>query len=187
MARSLFDPGIYSVLTSGSAIGSGWLLNFYTAGTATRTTTYNAPTAGSANANPVEADASGRFDEIWLTQGETVKWVLTDENGTVKVSVDNFLVASAAPTVAAGLVTFLAGTAALPIANGGTGATSAVNALAALLGLPLAGGTVTGNIVRSAKGVHPYFNSASATGGQIYMQAAGADPTANPGDIVLEW
>lgn len=187
MARSLFDTGIYSVLTSGSAIGSGWLLNFYTAGTATRTTTYNAPTAGSANANPVVADASGRFDEIWATQGETIKWVLTDAAGVVKVTVDNYPVTADPPTIAAALDAFLAASAALPIANGGTGQTSAVNALAALLGLPLAGGTVTGNIIRTTKGVHPYFNAAGMTGGRLYAQAAGADPTSTAGDIVFEW
>lgn len=64
-------------------------------------------------------------------------------------------------------------------------------ALVAALGLPaylqLTGGTVTGNIVRSTKGVHPYFNDAAMTGGRIFVTAAGAaDPTSQPGDIWLE-
>lgn len=75
----------------------------------------------------------------------------------------------------------------LSIANGGTGASTAAVALANLGGLALIGGTVTGNIVRSGKGIHPYFNNASMTGGQIYIQAVGADPTVNPGDIVFEY
>lgn len=75
----------------------------------------------------------------------------------------------------------------LAIDNGGTGASTAAAALAALGGLDLAGGTVTGDIVRSGKGIHPFFNNASMTGGEIYIQAIGADPTVNPGDIVFEY
>lgn len=75
----------------------------------------------------------------------------------------------------------------LDITNGGTGASTAAAALANLGALGAVGGTVTGNITRSTKGIHPYFNNASMTGGQLYMQATGADPTANPGDIVFEW
>lgn len=75
----------------------------------------------------------------------------------------------------------------LSIANGGTGASTAAAALAALGGLALTGGTVTGNITRSGNGIHPYFNDAAMVGGKIYIQAVGADPTANAGDIVFEY
>lgn len=187
MARQLFDLGLFNVLSAAGALGAGWKLHFYTGGTSTPITTYNARTAGSANANPVVADANGRFDEIWVEESQTIKWVLTDENDVTKVTVDDFLLSAAAPTVAAGLLTFLAGSAALPIANGGTGATSAASAIAALGGLALAGGTMTGNIIRSSKGIHPYYDNASMTGGRIYVQAAGADPTSNPGDWVFEY
>jgi hypothetical protein len=187
LARQLFDIGIFNALTSATALGVGWKLHFYTGGTTTPITTYNARTAGSANANPVVADANGRFGKVWIEEGQTIKWVLADENDVSKVTVDDFLISAAPATVAAGLTNFLAGTAALPVANGGTASTSAANARTALAVLGTAGGTMTGNIIRSSKGIHPYYNNSSMTGGQIYVQAAGADPTANPGDIVFEY
>lgn len=85
------------------------------------------------------------------------------------------------------------------IANGGTASATAAAALTALGAFPAAGGTVTGattfnaqvtaaaNIVRSGKGVHPYWGSTSATGGQMYLQAVGSDPTVNPYDVVFEY
>jgi hypothetical protein len=187
LARKLFDTGLYSALTPGGAIGVGWKLNFYTAGTSTRANSYNAPSGGSANANPLPADAGGRFDEAWLETGSSYKWVLTDENGVVKVTVDNFAVAADPPSIDSDLDDFLVGTDPLPVASGGTGATNAADAATNLAVLKLSGGPVTGNIVRSTKGVHLYFNNALMTGGQMYVQAAGADPTANPGDIVFEY
>jgi hypothetical protein len=116
------------------------------------------------------------------SDGQTIKWVLADENDAAKVTVDDFLIdqATAAASIDASLTAFLAG-AALPIANGGTASTSAANALVALGALALAGGTMTGNIVRSGKGIHPYFSNASMTGGRIFIQAAGADPTSLAG------
>lgn len=75
----------------------------------------------------------------------------------------------------------------LAVTNGGTGASTASAALSNLGGLPLTGGTVTGNIVRSSRGVHPHFDAAGMTSGRIYIQALGSDPTANPGDIVFEY
>lgn len=75
----------------------------------------------------------------------------------------------------------------LAVANGGTGASSASAAIAALGGLPTAGGTMTDDIVRSGKGVYPFFDASGMSGGAIFMQAIGSDPTSNPGDIVFEW
>lgn len=188
MARKLFDNGLFNALSTAGAFGVGWKLHFYTAGGSTPITTYNARTGGSANTNPLIADANGRFAEAWIADGQTIKWVLADANDLAKVTVDDFLIdqATAAASIDASLTSFLAG-GALPIANGGTASTSAANARTALAVLGSAGGTVTGNIVRNAKGIHPYFNSASMTGGQIYIQAAGADPTSNPGDWVMEY
>lgn len=81
----------------------------------------------------------------------------------------------------------------ISVANGGTGATSAAAALTALGAFPAAGGTIAadsiinGKLTRSGFGVHPHFAATAMTGGRIYVQASGADPTVNPGDIVLEY
>lgn len=75
----------------------------------------------------------------------------------------------------------------LSIANGGTGASTATAAAAALGVLETTGGTMTGDITRSGKGIHPFFNAAAMTGGEMFIQAIGADPTTNPGDIVFEY
>jgi hypothetical protein len=84
------------------------------------------------------------FGEMWLPVGASYKYVLTDENGVVKVTVDNYAVSSDPPTITAGLDNFLAGSSALPVANGGTGSSTAVNALTALGAFPAAGGTTHG-------------------------------------------
>lgn len=184
MARILFDTGIFSVIDVDSSIGVGWLLNFYTADTTTRITTYNAPSGGSANTNPVEADADGRFGDIWTDDGQSIKWVLTDADGAVKSSLDDYAISASPPSIDPDLDSFLEGNAALPIANGGTGQTSAVNALAALLGLPLAGGTVTGNITRSTKGVHMYWNASGQVSGRWFVTVdSDPDPTSLAGDV----
>jgi hypothetical protein len=187
LARKLFDIGLFNALSESGALGGGWKLAFYTGGTTTPITTYNARTAGSANANPVVADSNGRFGEIWIEQSQTIKWVLSNAASVVKLTRDNVLIDASPATVDASLTTFLAGSATLPVANGGTASATAANAATALAVLPTAGGTMTGNIVRSGKGVHAYFNDAAMTSGKIFMQAAGADPTAAAGDIVLEW
>lgn len=60
---------------------------------------------------------------------------------------------------------------------------SAINTAALL---PLAGGTVTGNIVRSGMGTHRYNASASLTSGATYFLATGsARPTAAEGVVVF--
>lgn len=53
--------------------------------------------------------------------------------------------------------------------------------------LMLAGGTVAGNIVRSAAGPHLYHVDAAFGSGRVFVTAAGAaDPTSAPGDIWIE-
>jgi hypothetical protein len=189
LARRLFDDGIFSVIAPSGGIGVGWLLNFYTAGTTTRITTYNDGTAGSANANPVVADANGRFGPIWIVDNQSIKWVLTDQNGANPVSLDNIAIEATQTAPDPSLTNFLAGTAALPIANGGTAATSAANALVNLGALPAAGGNVSGNITRTAKGAHAYFNDAAMVKPIIYVTASGAsDPrSGSPGEVWLKY
>lgn len=189
MARKLFDPGIYSVLTSGGAIGVGWGLAFYSAGTTTAITTYNAQSGGSPNAASLTSDANGRFPPAWINQGQSIKFVFSDDQGVPKVTLDNFPIAADPPTIDASLDTFLAASAALPIANGGTGATSAPNALTALGALPAAGGTVTGNITRNTKGCHVYFHDAAMVNPEVFITASAAsDPRSGlPGQIWLKY
>jgi hypothetical protein len=52
--------------------------------------------------------------------------------------------------------------------------------------LPLAGGTVTGDIVRSGQGQHLYHNTSSFTGGGIYVSTSDPSGGAN-GDIWLKY
>jgi len=53
--------------------------------------------------------------------------------------------------------------------------------------LPLAGGTVTGNINRAGSGPHLYHATAGFTSGRLFVTENGAaDPTSLPGDVWLE-
>ena len=72
----------------------------------------------------------------------------------------------------------------LALADGGTGASTAG---AAFNNIAASGGTAGGAIVRSGKGALPCYNDAAMTDPKIYVQASGADPTSNPGDIVFEY
>lgn len=183
MSRILFDTGIFSVIDEASAIGVGWQLSFYTANTSTRITTYTTPDGATANSNPVESDADGRFPAIWIADGQTIKWVLADADGAVLVTRDDYEIATAPPTFDPALDDFLAGNEALPIASGGTGETSAVNAIAALGGLPAAGGTVTDDITRSTKGVYLYNAAAGQVNGAVYVTVdSDPDPTSAAGE-----
>ncbi len=85
----LFDTGLFSVLTSGGAIVPGATLTWYDAGTTTPVNTYTTAAANVANANPVVADANGRFGQIWLNSG-SYKYVLKSSAGTTLKTVDNY-------------------------------------------------------------------------------------------------
>jgi hypothetical protein len=53
--------------------------------------------------------------------------------------------------------------------------------------LPLAGGTMTGEILRSGRGAYPHMADAAYTAARIFVTANGAaDPRVNVGDIWLE-
>lgn len=176
-------------MAPGGGPGVGYQLSFYTAGTSTQITTWNAATSGSANTNPVISDANGRWPSIWIDQGQTIKWIFADANGVTIDTDDNIPIVSVATAADASLDNFLAATAPLPIANGGTASTSATNALAALGALPAAGGTVTGEITRSGKGNVPYFHDAAMTKPEIFISATGGtDPRGGlPGQVWLRY
>jgi hypothetical protein len=184
VARVLFDTGIFSVINTASAIGVGWRLAFYTANTTTPINTYTAQVGGVANSNPVLANAGGRFSAIWIDRGQSIKWILSDEDGAAIMSRDNWSISDEPPTFDPALDSFLAGDVPLPIASGGTGQTSAPNAIAALGGLPTAGGTVTGNIIRSTKGVHHFWDTAAMNNGGWFLTAStDPDPTSAAGQV----
>lgn len=185
---TLFDTGIFSLIGLDSALLVGAQLDWYTGGTTTRTNTYTTSALSIANANPVISDANGRFPAIYLGAGN-YKFVLRNSAGTVLVTRDNYPVAAAPPTVAAGLVNFLAGTAPLPVVNGGTGQTTAGDAAADLEVLPLDGSEpMTGNIVRATKGVHLYWETAAMANGNCFLTtAATSDPTSLAGQAWFKY
>lgn len=184
----LFDTGVFSVIGLDGAIGEGWKLGWFTAGTTTETDSFADATLATENANPVIAGASGRFPQMWLDAG-AYKYVLYDADDVVKLTVDDYEVAADAPTIASALNNFLAATSPLPIANGGTASSTAPNAIAALGGLPVAGGTMTGDITKSGKGKFPYFDASGITKPAIYITASGAsDPRAGTaGEIWIKY
>jgi hypothetical protein len=50
--------------------------------------------------------------------------------------------------------------------------------------LPLVGGTVSGNIIRSGSGVYSYWADPAMTGARMFISAStSADPTSQPGDV----
>lgn len=186
----LFDTGLFSVIGLDSQIEVGSKLYWYVANTATPTDTYTTPALNVANTNPVLAGADGRFPEIWLAPGD-YKYVLTAPDGSPADplhTVDDFNVPNNPPSFDPDLDDFLAGNEPLPIALGGTASTSAVNALTALGALPAAGGTVTGNITRSTKGVHLYFETAAMNNGGVFLTIdSDPDPTDAAGEIWLKY
>ncbi len=183
----LFDIGIFSVIMPNSSIGVGWTLGWFLANTTTETDSFADPALTVPNSNPVVSDAQGRFPQMWLGAGD-YKYVLKDDGGTIKVTVDDYNVSAAPPSFDPALNDFLAGAEPLPIASGGTGQTSAANALAALGGLSTAGGTVTGNIVRSGKGVHLFWETAAMNNGNAFLtSSAASDPTTLPGQIWFKY
>ena len=71
---------------------SGGKLNTYTAGTTTPAATYTTSAGAIAHSNPIILNSAGRVPasgEIWLTDGITYKFVLTDANDVLIATYDN--------------------------------------------------------------------------------------------------
>lgn len=185
MTRKLFDTGLLSIINSDSSIEVGAKLYWYVADTSTPATTYTEPSGSAQNTNPVLAQADGRFPQMWLEAGD-YKYILTQSDSTPAdpdVTVNDYSVVAEPPEIDSGLYDFLAGDDPLPIANGGTGASSAVNAIAALGGLPAAGGTVTDDIARATKGVYLYNSAAGQVNGGVFVTVdSDPDPTSAAGE-----
>ena len=72
---------------------SGGFLYTYAAGTSTPQATYTSSTGGTAQANPIVLDSSGRVPsgEIWLTDGLQYKFVLQNANAVLIGTYDNII------------------------------------------------------------------------------------------------
>jgi hypothetical protein len=69
---------------------AGGLIYTYSAGTTTPIATYTSSSGGTANANPIVLDSAGRTPEqIWLTEGNSYKFVLETSLGVTIKTDDN--------------------------------------------------------------------------------------------------
>lgn len=74
---------------SGNVLTGGKIYT-YAAGTTTPATTYTSSTGGTANSNPIIANAAGRLDnEIWLTNGISYKFILKSSDDVLIGTWDN--------------------------------------------------------------------------------------------------
>lgn len=186
-----FDTGIFSVQALDSSLLVGAKLYWYVGGTATPANTYTTSGLSVANSNPVVANAAGRFPAMWLAAASDFKYILTSATGSVTsplVSRDHLSTPAAAPTYDPDLTDFLNGDEPLPLANGGTAATSAVDALATLGAMGTAGGEFTGQITRDTKGGYIFNSNSGMASGEVFLQAiGGSPPTMANGDWLAEY
>lgn len=87
MANRFTMPVEQAINDDASGSGSGWKLDFFITGTSTRKDTFSDNALTVANTNPVVADSSGRFGDIFLEDG-TYKVVLKDDLDVVKWTAD---------------------------------------------------------------------------------------------------
>ena len=110
---------LQQVFTLSGRLGAGYQLHFYESGTSTPQDTFSDDALTIENANPVIADAEGRFDDIFLSN-LPYKVRLSDEDGVEIWTADPV----ETPTAEIGIP--------VPINKGGTGSTSAATARTAL-------------------------------------------------------
>ena len=99
--------GINFLTTTGQPLAGG-KLNTYQAGSSTPLATYQDSAGSIPNSNPIYLGVDGRLpSELWLTQGNTYKFVLTDSANNLIATYDNLygILASATATAS----TFTAG------------------------------------------------------------------------------
>ncbi len=128
MATVVLAPGPfgagYQALTAGGLPLSGGFIDTYAAGGSTPTATYTTVVGNVQNSNPIQLDSAGRPPaEIWLIQGTAYKFIVTDSLGANAQTFDNLTgindVSGLTPQP-------------IPIANGGTAATTTNAALDSL-------------------------------------------------------
>jgi hypothetical protein len=73
-------PTFYQAIDGTGNPGNGWKLYFYETGTTTLKDTYSDEALSVANTNPVIADSSGRFVDIFGVSKEDYKVILKDDN-----------------------------------------------------------------------------------------------------------
>lgn len=180
---TLFDTGIFSVIGLDSELLVGATIGWYVGGTTTPIDSFTTSALSIANTNPVPAAGDGRFPPMWLAPG-TYKYILKDVGGSTLHTLDGYIAPAPTPTYDPDLTDFLEGTEPLPIANGGTASTSAVDALAALGAAPLAGATFTGAIGQATKGPYLYLSTGGLVGGETFItDDATPDPRTGPNQI----
>ena len=87
---SLFAGAGWQFFDNNGVPLSGGLLYTYAAGTTTPLTTYTSNTGTVNNTNPIVLNGSGRIaNEIWLTEGNSYKFILTDSNNVLIGTYDN--------------------------------------------------------------------------------------------------
>lgn len=105
-----FSLPLAQVLTSSGRLGAGYRLHFYSTGTSSALDTYSNAALSVANSNPVVADASGTFPDIFLGN-QPYKVVLATDAGVTVWSADPVSTAVGELGIP------------IPVASGGTGAT----------------------------------------------------------------
>ena len=81
--------GINFLSTTGQPLANGQLFT-YQAGSSTRLATYQDSAGSIPNSNPIYLGTDGRLpSELWLTQGNTYKFVLTDSANNLIATYDN--------------------------------------------------------------------------------------------------
>ena len=190
MARALFAINLYSIIGTDSALSVAAKLYFYEEDGVTLATTYTTSAGVTQNANPMLTQADGRFaEQAWLEPGNYV-FVLTAPGGTPAdpLVTGQFVAPTGPGEIDPALEAFLAGDEPLPLANGGTSATNYADALVELGALPVAGGTMTGNIVQSGEGVYHFWATAAMNSARWYLTVdSDPDPTDAAGEVWLKY